>query len=391
MTEERAVVVVPIRTMRDYLNPTRTSTPTCIVLPTPTAANAANNFTVKPGYLNMLPTFHALELENPYLHVRDFEDVVENSQSWDYSNLAERTTHVVSFDQLNAGKIVFREQEDLSQKVAHLTRKLEKLELTKAKEVAVIAKVDEMCHICDMLGHSTNECPTIPAFKEVLHGTIEQVDVNALNQAQNQARQPVNFPLSATYTPEWRKHSNFSWRNADNPGPSQGPLGPPMGPNVYQPPHKRTIEETLQMFMQGQSTINEQNAQLFGDIKTQLSKSTSSMGVMQQEKGKFPAQPQANPQGQHFVSSSSGTSSNVEEAKSISTLRSGKEIDKTIIPKPKPTAPVTPPFSPVPEVVKSPSGDSPDNPVVEDPIVLMLATLMCVVVKSAPSVGLGRL
>ncbi|KAG5531734.1 hypothetical protein RHGRI_026377 [Rhododendron griersonianum] len=209
-----------------------------------------------------------------------FDFLAENSQSWDYSNPAERTTHVVSFDQLNAGKIVFREQEDLSQKVAHLTCKLEKLELTKAKEVAVIAKVDEMCHICDMLGHSTNECPTIPAFKEVLHGTIEQVDVNALNQAQNQARQPVNFPLSATYTPEWRKHSNFSWRNTDNPGPSQGPLGPPMGPNVYQPPHKRTIEETLQMFMQGQSTINEQNAQVFGDIKTQLSKLTSSMGVM---------------------------------------------------------------------------------------------------------------
>lgn len=154
-----------------------------------------------------------------------FDFLAENSQSWDYSNPAERTTHVVSFDQLNAGKIVFREQEDLSQKFAHLTRKLEKLELTQAKEVAVVAKVDEMCHICDTLGHSTNECPTIPAFKEVLHGTIEQVDVNALNQAQNQARQPVNFPLSATYTPEWCKHSNFSWRNADNPGPSQGPLG----------------------------------------------------------------------------------------------------------------------------------------------------------------------
>lgn len=76
MTEERAVAVVPVMMVRDCLNPTRTSTPSCIVLPTPTAANAGNNFTVKPGYLNMLPTFQALELESPYLHVRDFEDVV---------------------------------------------------------------------------------------------------------------------------------------------------------------------------------------------------------------------------------------------------------------------------------------------------------------------------
>ena len=30
----------------------------------------------KPGMIQLLPTFHGLERENPYMHARDFEDVV---------------------------------------------------------------------------------------------------------------------------------------------------------------------------------------------------------------------------------------------------------------------------------------------------------------------------
>jgi hypothetical protein len=49
-----------------------------------------------------------------------------------------------------------------------------------------------------------------------------------------------------------------------------------------------------------------------------------------QEKGKFPAQPQPNPQGQFGVSGSSASGTQHEHVKSITTLRSGKVIDKTI-------------------------------------------------------------
>ena len=58
------------RTLRDYMNPTRTGAPSCIVFPP-----EASWFNFKLGIIQLLPTFHGLESENPYLHLRDFEEV----------------------------------------------------------------------------------------------------------------------------------------------------------------------------------------------------------------------------------------------------------------------------------------------------------------------------
>ena len=61
-----------------------------------------------------------------------------------------------------------------------------------------------------------------------------------------------------------------------------------------------------------------------GDIRTQLSKLTTTMGGLQHEKGQCPAQPQANPQGHHSVDASMPSYTHLEHLKSITTLRSGK-------------------------------------------------------------------
>ena len=53
-----------VRTLRDHMNPTRTSTPSCIVFP-----RDASHFNFKPDIIQLLPTFHGLDLENPYLHL----------------------------------------------------------------------------------------------------------------------------------------------------------------------------------------------------------------------------------------------------------------------------------------------------------------------------------
>lgn len=58
------------KTLRDYMNPTITGAPSCIVFPP-----EASRFNFKPGIIQLLPTFHGLESENPYLHLRDFEEV----------------------------------------------------------------------------------------------------------------------------------------------------------------------------------------------------------------------------------------------------------------------------------------------------------------------------
>ena len=59
------------RHMQDYLNPTRASTPSCIILPSNTYT-----FIIKPSMLPSLSTFYGMESESPYLHVKEFEKMV---------------------------------------------------------------------------------------------------------------------------------------------------------------------------------------------------------------------------------------------------------------------------------------------------------------------------
>ena len=56
------------RSMRDHIHPPRVSAPSCIVPP-------ADDVVVRPYLLPLLPTFHGMENENPYTHIRDFEEV----------------------------------------------------------------------------------------------------------------------------------------------------------------------------------------------------------------------------------------------------------------------------------------------------------------------------
>ena len=48
--------------------PPRVSAPSCIIPPVEDVA-------VRPYLVPLLPTFHGMENENPYTHIRDFEEV----------------------------------------------------------------------------------------------------------------------------------------------------------------------------------------------------------------------------------------------------------------------------------------------------------------------------
>ena len=56
------------RSMRNHLYPPRVSAPSCIIPPTEDVA-------VRPYLVPLLLTFHGMENENPYTHIRDFEEV----------------------------------------------------------------------------------------------------------------------------------------------------------------------------------------------------------------------------------------------------------------------------------------------------------------------------
>ena len=61
---------IPIRTLRDYLQPTRISTPSCMVIP-----STGGTFDMKPGIIQLLPKFHGLDSESPYLHLKEFDEI----------------------------------------------------------------------------------------------------------------------------------------------------------------------------------------------------------------------------------------------------------------------------------------------------------------------------
>ena len=52
------------------MNLTRTKAPSCMVFPP-----EASRFNFKSGIIRLLPRFHGLEYENPYLNLRDFEEI----------------------------------------------------------------------------------------------------------------------------------------------------------------------------------------------------------------------------------------------------------------------------------------------------------------------------
>ena len=56
------------RSMRDHIHPPRVSAPSSIIPP-------AEDVAVRPYLVPLLPTYHGMENENPYTHIRDFEKV----------------------------------------------------------------------------------------------------------------------------------------------------------------------------------------------------------------------------------------------------------------------------------------------------------------------------
>ncbi|KAG6725844.1 hypothetical protein I3842_02G050900 [Carya illinoinensis] len=248
-----------------------------------------------------------------------FDYLAENAQSWDTTDVHDRSRQVES----SHGKYIVNEDDDLRAKLTLLSRKVEAMELKKVNEVHVIPKFSEKCGICEDHEHSTNECPTIPAFKEVL---LDQ------SNAVNMIHKPYSGPYSNSYNPGWRSHPNLSWRGDQHvtpatlaPGPSQLAIQAP-------PMQKKGLEDTvqqlsvtLQQFMQGQATLNNQNSLAINDIRSSLTRLTTSLST--QEKGKFPVQSQPNPQGQPHQVQAIIEDPNLKSVKAMTTLRSGKVVD----------------------------------------------------------------
>ena len=61
------------RSMRDRMHPPRMSAPSCRVPP-------IEQLVIQPHIVPLLPTFHEMETENPYAHIKEFEEVCNTFQ-----------------------------------------------------------------------------------------------------------------------------------------------------------------------------------------------------------------------------------------------------------------------------------------------------------------------
>ncbi|RVW29012.1 hypothetical protein CK203_088927 [Vitis vinifera] len=162
------------RSMRDRMHPPRMSAPSCIVPP-------IEQLVIRPHIVPLLPTFHGMESENPYAHIKEFED--DNGLKRQISNFSakenekfyecwERYMEAINacphhgFDtwllfqedgmnrtrrsgkmksqpnalNAKAGMYTLNEDIDMKAKVAAMTRRLEELELKKIHEVQAVSE-----------------------------------------------------------------------------------------------------------------------------------------------------------------------------------------------------------------------------------------------------------
>ena len=103
-----------------------------------------------------------------------------------------------------------REDHDFQATFAFLTRKVEALELKRNDHVKSVQNIS--CYVCNSTNHSMQDCPTLPALREILHEQVNVVD---------NFKRPNSNQYSQTYNLGWRNHPNFSWTNDNHAQPFQ--------------------------------------------------------------------------------------------------------------------------------------------------------------------------
>ncbi|RVW81020.1 Retrovirus-related Pol polyprotein from transposon 17.6 [Vitis vinifera] len=180
-----------------------------------------------------------------------------------------------------------------------MTRRLEELELKKIHEVQAISETPVQvmpCSICQSYEHLVEECPTIPAVREMFG---DQANVIGQFKPNN------NASYGNTYNSNWRNHPNFSWK-----------------------------PRALQYMMDG---MQNDLSQKIDNLQYSISRLTNLNTV--QEKGRFPSQPHQNPNGIHEVEAHEGKSSQCKSPVKykdsgcpiISVMIRGKLVEKTLL------------------------------------------------------------
>ncbi|RVX15118.1 hypothetical protein CK203_007668 [Vitis vinifera] len=136
---------------------------------------------------------------------------------------------------------------DMKVKIAAMARRLEELEMKKMQEVQAISQTPLQamsCAICLSYEHLVDECPTIPAVREM-------------------------FGDCNTYNSNWRDHPNFSWE-PQPPQYQQPAQAPQQASNLEQA--MMNLSKVVGDFVGAKKSINAHLSQRIDSVESSLNK-----------------------------------------------------------------------------------------------------------------------
>ena len=141
----------------------------------------------------------------------------------------------------------------------------------------------------------------------------------------NAYKRPFSPSFSEIYNPNWQNRPNFSWRNDPN---ANEPHRYSSNPQYAPPQVKKTLKETLQAFMEGQTQINKNTVDNYHELKNNYQEPKIFMGRIEshlstREQGTFLAQPQPNPILQGQAKTVNEYDGQIRQVQVVTTLRSG--------------------------------------------------------------------
>ncbi|RVW20136.1 RNA-directed DNA polymerase-like [Vitis vinifera] len=280
--------------MRDRMHPPRMSAPSCIVPP-------VEQLVIRPHIVPLLPNFHGMESENPYAHIKEFEEVCntfrEGGASIDLMRLK-----LFPFTLKDKAKIwlnslrprSIRNWVDLQ---AEFLKKFFPTHRTNGLKRQISNFSEKKMRSSMNVGKDIWRPSMLVLIMTLIHGSWPN----------------NNAPYGNTYNSSWRNHPNFSWK----------PRPPPYQPQAQtQAPQQTSSVEQAIVNLKNGGDANDLS-QKIDNIQYSISRLTNLNTV--NEKGKFPSQPSQNPRVFMKLKPKRGVFK-LREVKAVITLRSGKRL-----------------------------------------------------------------
>jgi hypothetical protein len=263
-----------------------------------------------------------------------FEQLYENSQQ-NMGQARQSGTRATrgGLHEVAQTSILDRKVDSLASSVEQLTSLFRDLAPAMRPAEPSTPSPQDSCAACYSVSHATHDCPFAPSPLECPQ---EQV-----NLAQGY---PRNNPYSNSYNPGWRNHPNFSWKQGGDRQYGQQPHQRPYQTNLSGPPEFQhqgytpnpakpsssnpSAEDKFWSALKGleaTSQLLSTHTQSIAKLETQMGQIANALH--RRDEGKLPSQPVENPRGQ--VRPNNGPA-HYEQAKTISVLRSGREVDNKV-------------------------------------------------------------